>query len=109
MLLMKKIFFPAIRSGAKTTTLRYWRRPNVRHGSIHRVPGLGRIRIEEVACVQAAALTAADARSDGFADLPELLSALAGMYPRLQRQGRRLYRIRFSLLPPSLPVADTST
>ncbi len=40
MLLMKKKYFEPIRRGAKTTTLRYWLRPRVKYGSVHKIPGL---------------------------------------------------------------------
>ena len=97
MLLMKKRFFEAIRSGEKTTTLRYWRRCMVRPGTLSTVPGLGKVLIEAAEAVDPDQLTDADARSDGFADLAELRSALHELYPAEQREGRKLYLVRFRL------------
>ena len=76
MLLMKKVFFEAIRSGGKTTTLRYWRRRQVRPGSLQTIRGLGKVRIDEAACVKFTDLTDADAQADGLADLQALRTAL---------------------------------
>ncbi|HUT60524.1 MAG TPA: ASCH domain-containing protein [Phycisphaerae bacterium] len=95
---MKKEFFAAVRSGAKTTTLRFWLRPRVRPHSIHRIPGLGAVRIDEVQPVDPRRLTAADASADGFPSLPALRAALRRLYPPSRRNGRRLYRIRFTFL-----------
>jgi hypothetical protein len=103
MLLMKKRFFDAIRSGVKTTTLRFWRHPRVRPGSEHLVPGLGRIRIASVSAIRPEDLRSRDARADGFGDLAGLRAALDLLYPRGQRQGRRLYRVRFEFLGSSMP------
>lgn len=99
MLLMKKIYFQAIRQGTKTTTLRYWRRRQVRAGSVHEIRGLGPIRIDDVHRVRAADLTDAHARADGFADLASLLAALDAMYPPADRDGRELYLLQFTFLP----------
>lgn len=100
MLLMKKVYFDAIRSGAKQTTLRYWRHMHVRPGSVHTIRGLGAVRIEAVRSVEWADLTDADARADGFDDLPALKSALAQMYPPKKRRGRTLWRVHFTFLHP---------
>jgi hypothetical protein len=97
---MKKRFFAAIRAGVKTTTLRFWRRPRVRSGSVHLVPGLGRVRVTSAAAVRSEDLTERDARADGFADLAALRAALDLLYPRRQREGRCLYLVRFELLSP---------
>jgi hypothetical protein len=98
MLLMKKCYFDAIRSGRKTTTLRYWQRARIRAGSVHRVPGLGRLRIRAVEPVKRAELRAEDARADGFPDLPSLWEALERLYPPSARKGRTLYLVRFEFL-----------
>lgn len=98
MLLIKKVYFASIRAGTKTTTLRYWRRAMVRAGEVHTVRGLGRVRIESVRQVEAAALTDEDARADGFADLADLLRALADYYPPDGRAGRALFQVRFRYL-----------
>jgi hypothetical protein len=97
MLLMKKVFFEAIRSGGKTTTLRYWRRRQVRPGSLQTIRGLGKVRIDEATCVKFADLTDADAQADGLADLKALKTALHDLYPPARREGRKLYLVRFTL------------
>jgi hypothetical protein len=97
MLLMKKVFFEAIRSGEKTTTLRYWRRRMVRPGSLHTVPGLGKVHIDESRPVEFADLTNSDAKVDGFKSLRALKAALNDLYPPEYRQGRKLYMVRFKL------------
>lgn len=96
MLLMKKIFFDAIRDGSKRTTLRYWKRANVRAGQTHTVPGLGRVRIDEIVPVPWEALGHADAVADGFSSLAKLRAALDEMYSPEQQAGRTLFRIRFT-------------
>ena len=99
MLLMKKQFFDAIRTGRKTTTLRYWRRALVAAGSVHNIRGLGRIRIDRVRPVALRELRAADAHADGFETLAALKRALKEMYPaRNSSDGRRLYQIHFTFL-----------
>ena len=98
MLLMKHSYFDAIRSGQKTTTLRYWRRPLVKPGGVHTIRGLGRVRIEKIACIGLDSLTLADARNDGFNGVEELKRALIDIYPRERRQGRKLYKVRFTFL-----------
>ena len=97
MLLMKKVFFEAIRSGEKTTTLRYWQRRMVRPGSLHTVPGLGKVHIDESRPVEFADLTNADAKADGFKSLRSLKTSLNKLYPPEYRQGRKLYMVRFTL------------
>ena len=98
MLLIRKRFFDDIRSGRKRTTLRYWRHMRVRPGSVHTVPGLGRVRIEAVRAVEPDSLTDAEARNDGFASAADLHEALAEFYPPEKRRGRVLYEVRFTLL-----------
>ena len=98
---MKKAFFDAVRTGRKTTTLRYWRRQMVRPGEVHTVPGLGKLRIEAVQDVELSSLTDADAAADGFASVADLRAALEKMYPALAGRGdtgRKLYAIRFTFL-----------
>jgi len=98
MLLMKKVFFEAIRSGGKTTTLRYWRRCQVRPGSLQTIRGLGKVRIDEATCAELDDLTDADAQADGLADLQALRTALRDLYPPARRKGRKLYLVRFTLV-----------
>ena len=100
MLLMKKVFFDAIRSGRKATTVRFWRRQMVRPGEVHTMPGLGKVRIDEVREVALSDLTDADAVADGFASAADLTAALKRMYPTLgatgAADGRTLYAVRFT-------------
>lgn len=104
MLLMKKAFFEGIRTGAKTTTFRYWRWCHVRPGSVQTVPGLGKVHIDAAEAIQPEDMTDDDARSDGFSDLDTLRRALEELYPPEKRNGRKLFRIAFTLLPtPSSP------
>ena len=98
MLLMKKRFFAAVRAGNKTATLRYWRWPRVQPGSIHTVPGLGKVRIEAVRAVEPQDLTDEDAWADGFEDLAVLRRSLRRLYPAASREARWLYQVRFTLL-----------
>ncbi len=105
MLLMKKKFFDAIRREAKTTTVRYWRWAHVKAGSLHKVRGLGVLRIDNIRPIDAADLTDADAQNDGFADLPSLLDALDELYPPEKRDGRQLFKINFTLVPPTISKA----
>jgi len=99
MLLMKKRFFDAVRSGAKTTTLRYWRRCMVRPGRVRTVPGLGKVHINSAEPVDPSDLTENHARADGFESVGALLEALNALYPPAGREGRKLYLVRFTYLP----------
>jgi len=98
MLLLKKEYFQAVRVGTKRTTLRYWRSRRVRPGSIHLVPGLGKVHILEARPVQWSQLTDADAQADGFGCLSELRQKLEEIYPPEAREARRLYQVHFDLL-----------
>ena len=98
MLFLRKQYFAAIRNGTKTTTIRFWRYPMVRVGSVEAVRGLGKLTIEAVEEISFEALTAADARADGFADLGALRAALAEHYPPEARAGKKLYRVRFAFV-----------
>jgi len=102
MLLMKKRFFPAIRCGEKTTTLRYWRWRHVGAGQVHTVPGLGKVRIDSAEAVRLAELTDSHAADDGFASLAELRAALEEMYTGTNLDDgeaeRKLYLVHFTLL-----------
>jgi len=98
MLLMRKEFFEAIRAGAKTTTLRFWRSARVRPDSVHTMPGLGRVLVTSVRQVRPGELTDDDARRDGFAGAAELRTALRRLYPPGRRRGRRLFLVGFRLL-----------
>ncbi len=100
MLLMKKQFFDAIRSGRKTTTVRLWKRQMARAGEVHTMPGLGKIRIDDVRKATLAELTDADAVADGFESAADLIAALREIYPNLDADGtaagRTLYAVYFT-------------
>jgi hypothetical protein len=98
MLLLKKIYHEPVRRGRKTSTLRYWRYPRVRAGSVHLVPGLGRVLVTDVRQVTPTALRRADAEEDGFASVAELRAALDALHPPHSRKGRHLYQVRFRFL-----------
>ena len=105
MILMKKVFFDAIRDGRKRQTLRFWRRAMARPGQLHTIPGLGKVLIEETSIVSLEELSEADAAADGFASLAQLRAALEEMYTDEQRSQRKLYRVRFAFPAPARPRA----
>ncbi len=99
MLLFKKRFLPAIRSGQKTQTIRLWRYRRMRAGQRSYIPGAGYIRVTAVDEVQLADLTDADARPDGFETAAALRAEIAALYPQQLAAGHRAYRIVFELIP----------
>jgi len=98
MLLMKKEFFEAIRTGRKTTTFRYWLRRMVAPDSVHTIRGLGRVRITTVEAVDARDIRDADAQADGFDTAEALMASLDELYPPQDRPGRQLYHVSFAFL-----------
>ncbi len=98
MLLFKKRFHEAIVRGEKTTTLRFWKRRQVRPDSVHTVPHLGRLRILDVAPADLDTLDETDAQADGFESVAQLRVALEEMYPQAERAGRTLYRVAFEFI-----------
>jgi hypothetical protein len=96
---MKRQFYDAIRTGRKTTTLRYWRRAMVRAGSVHTIPHLGKVLIKDVSPIDVNDLTDTDARADGFETPSQLKAALADCYDANTRRERALYRVQFVYLP----------
>ena len=100
MLLFKKRFLPAIRSGEKTQTIRVWKHARVRSGQRSYIPGAGYIRVEVVQPVRLEDLNDADARRDGFQTAEQLRSEIRGLYPEQLAAGHTVYRIAFTLLPP---------
>ncbi len=100
MLLFKKKFLPAIRSGEKTQTIRLWPYCRMRAGQRSYIPGAGYIRITAVEEVQLQTLTDADARPDGFATAAELRAEIDRLYAGQPGAGHKAYRICFHLLPP---------
>jgi hypothetical protein len=104
MLFFQSRYLALIRSGRKTQTIRLWTRPRVKVGQRAYVPGLAppgapaRLLITSIDTLPSVnALTAADARADGFATCRRLRAEIARLYPGIT--GRRLYRIRFQYLP----------
>jgi hypothetical protein len=100
MLLMKKRFFDAIRSGRKTVTVRFWRHARLGGGQVHTIPGLGKVRIERVEPIGPEDLTEELAQSDGFECLCDMKRTLAELYGdrRNTPDGRRLFAVWFSFL-----------
>jgi hypothetical protein len=98
MLLFKKQFLPAIRSGQKTQTIRVWKHRRVRAGQRSYVPGAGPIRITAVDEIQLDQLTDDDARPDGFTTADQLRAEVARLYPDQLAGGCRAYRVRFRLI-----------
>ena len=100
MLLFKKRFLPAIRTGKKTQTIRLWKYRRMRRGQRSYIPGAGYIRIAAVDEVQLEQLTDDDARPDGFETADQLREEITQLYPKQLAAGHRAFRIEFHLLPP---------
>ena len=99
MLLFKKKFLQAIRSGEKTQTIRLWQHRWMRTGQRSYIPGVGDIRVTLVEEVELDRLSDADARPDGFASADLLRAEIARLYPQQLAAGYRAYRIVFELAP----------
>lgn len=100
MLLFKKRFLDAIRSGQKTQTIRLWPYRRMRSGQRSYIPGVGYIEVTVVEEVALDQLTDADAVPDGFASVGELKREIERIY-REQPSGRqRAFRVAFRVLPP---------
>jgi hypothetical protein len=99
MLLFKKKFLPAIRSGQKTQTIRLWKCRRMRSGQRSYIPGAGHIRVLAVDEVELARLTDADALPDGFDSADALRAEIVRLYPEQIAAGYRAYRVVFSLEP----------
>ena len=95
MLLFKKKFLEAIRTGKKTQTARVWKRRYVRAGQISYTPGVGRIRILVIDEVDLDELDEQDARHDGFESIAQLVSEIRDLYAERLEDGFRVFRIRF--------------
>jgi hypothetical protein len=100
MLLFKKKFLPAIRSGQKTQTIRLWKHCRMRAGQRSYIPGAGHIQVTAVDPIELAQLTDADALPDGFDSADSLRAELARLYPEQLAAGFRAYRIVFALESP---------
>ena len=101
MLLFKKKFLDAIRSGRKTQTIRLWKYPKMRAGQRSYIPGAGYIRVTAVDEVSLDSLTDDDARRDGFDNAAGLRAEIAALYPRQLAEGQRVFRIVFACSHPS--------
>ena len=80
MLLFKKKFLPAIRSGEKTQTIRLWKYRRMKTGQRSYIPGAGYIRVVSVEEVELDNLTDDDARPDGFDTAEQLRQEIARLY-----------------------------
>ena len=101
MLLFKKKFLPAIRSGQKTQTIRLWKFRHMRSGQRSYIPGVVHIRITAVEPVEIDALTDADAIPDGFPSAAALQHELRTIYGDKLAQGHTALRIAFECVTKS--------
>lgn len=97
MLLFKKKFLQAIRSGEKTQTIRLWSACRMRGGQRSYIPGAGYIRVLSVEPVELESLTDADAVPDGFPTAEALQREIATLYADQLSEGHQAYRICFEL------------
>jgi hypothetical protein len=95
LLLFKKVFVDAIRSGQKRTTVRRWDRARVSAGQRVFCPGLGYLRVEAVEPLTWRQLSRADAIADGFATLKDMKQTLLLIYPQCRTDGKRWWRVKF--------------
>jgi hypothetical protein len=102
MLLFKKKFMDAIRSGRKTQTVRLWQFRKMKPGQRSYIPGAGYIQISAVDEVSLAELTDDDAQLDGFDSAAALRSEIELLYPTQLAEGHKAFRVRFELLPPDV-------
>src|SRR5688572_15466750 len=93
MLLFRKKFLEAIRTGEKTQTVRLWKYRRMRPGQRSYIPGAGYIRVHAVDEVELADLTDEDARLDGFDSADALRAEIAALYARQLAGGYRAYRV----------------
>jgi len=108
MLLFKKKFLPAIRSGEKTQTIRLWKFRHMRAGQRSYIPGVGHIRIIAVEQVEIDALTDADAIPDGFPSAAALQDELRTIYGEKLATGHKAFRIVFQCLAENPPTEESS-
>src|SRR5688572_8443109 len=95
MLLFKKKFLPAIRSGEKTQTIRLWKFRHMRAGQRSYIPGVGYIRVTAVEQVEINALTNSDSIPDGFPTAAALQEELLTIYGEKLNDGYKAFRIAF--------------
>ena len=99
MLLFKKKFLPAIRSGEKTQTIRLWKHRMMRSGQRSYIPGIGYIRIDRVEQVRLEDLTDSDALPDGFLTADALRQEIGEIYGEKLAAGHQTYRVQFHIEP----------
>jgi hypothetical protein len=97
LLLFKKQFPGAIRSGTKRSTIRRRNRPRVRAGHNAFAPGLGWLAIESVDPIELRGLSDHDAIADGFATAARMRRALRRVYPATDRDRKTWFRVRFRI------------
>jgi hypothetical protein len=97
MLLFKKKFLEAIRTGRKTQTIRLWKHRRMKAGQRSYIPGAGYIRVTAVDEVAVESLTDEDARLDGFETAGQLQAEIAQLYPKQLADGQKAYRVMFEL------------
>jgi hypothetical protein len=95
MLLFKRKFLDAIRSGEKTQTIRLWKHRMMRSGQRSYIPGIGPIQITSVEQVEVDDLTDADAVPDGFATAVALRKELRTLYSEKLDEGHQAFRVVF--------------
>jgi hypothetical protein len=95
MLLFKKKFLEAIRSGEMTQTIRFWKFRHMRSGQRSYIPGIGPIRVTLVEPVEIDSLTDADAIPDGFPTAAALQTELRTIYGEKLASGHKAFRINF--------------
>lgn len=82
-----------IRSGAITTTVRFWLRPHVAVGRRYRMEQ-GEIEIDAVVPIDVDDITEDLARQSGFATVADLLKVAK------HGRGENVYLVRFHYIPP---------
>jgi hypothetical protein len=98
MLLFKKKFLAAIRSGEKTQTIRLWPFRRMRTGQRSYIPGIGAIRIDQVESIELEQLTDTDAVPDGFESAAALRAEIDSIYADKIAEGYAAYRVVFRVL-----------
>jgi hypothetical protein len=99
MLLFKKHFLEAIRTGEKTQTIRLWKYRRMKAGQKSYIPGAGYIRVLTVDEVPLEDLTEEDARRDGFESADALRREFQQLYPERLAAGYKAYRVAFQVVP----------
>lgn len=100
MLLFKKKFLDAIRSGAKTQTVRLCKVCRFRAGGRSYIPTIGYIRITSVDEIFIKLLTHDDAVLDGFSSVEAMRAEIETLYAERIAAGYRAFRVRFRVMTP---------